>query len=150
HAKVRLEPCAEDERGLLVQELRQSLLQLLMQVERAVQEPAPRAAAAVGPQRGLGRLDHLRVMRQPEVVVGTDHDLTLTVDDHFGVVGCLDRYEVRVYSGGLELPGLGEPVTLFEQTHPLSRAQEDDARAIPRSCTTARSRAILGRGECAS
>src|SRR5690606_34626004 len=68
----------------------------------------------------FGCLDHPGVMGQPEVVVRTDHDLAFTVDDDFGVVRGLDRDEVRVVSGGLDLPGLCEPVTLFEQTHPIS------------------------------
>ena len=120
HAEVRLETRREDQRRLLVHEPGEALLQLLVQVQRAVQEAAARAPAAILVQRLLCRLQHPRVMRQPQVVVRADHDLALAMDDDFRVVRRLDRHKIRIIPGRLDLTGLREPVTFLEQTHSIS------------------------------
>src|SRR5690606_11608113 len=68
-AEVGLVAGAEYERCLLIDELRESFLELLVQIQCAVQEPAAGAATAVLSERLLACLQHLRVMRQSEVVV---------------------------------------------------------------------------------
>src|SRR4051812_25291111 len=47
HTEVRLITRAEHERRFLAHELRETLLELLVKIERPVEEPASRAAAAV-------------------------------------------------------------------------------------------------------
>src|SRR5439155_13791932 len=66
-AEVRLVPRREDEAGFLAEELRQLGLELLVQVERAVQEAAAGAARAVALERGLSRGEPFRMMRESEV-----------------------------------------------------------------------------------
>ena len=98
----------EDEAGFLAQELGEGALELLVEVERAVQEPAAGAARAVPAERPAGGLEHLRVVGQAEVVVRPQHDPLLSVDDDDGVFRFGDRLEVRIEANRLELTRLGE------------------------------------------
>src|SRR5690606_16052138 len=102
-------------RGFLTQEARQPLFELLVQIQRAVQEPAARAAATIALQRRFRRGQHLRVMRQAQVVVGAHHHLALAVDDDLGVVRRFDRQEIRIVPGCLNLPGTRESMALVEE-----------------------------------
>ena len=105
----------EDEAGFLAQELGQGVLELLVQVERAVQEPAAGAARAVAAEGPAGGLEHLRMVGQAEVVVRPQHDPLLAVDDDDGVLRFGNRIEVRIEAGGLQLARFGELAALVEQ-----------------------------------
>src|SRR6185503_6965402 len=63
----------------------------------------------------LRRLEHLRVMGQAQVVVRADHDEMAAFDVDFGVFGTLDRDEVGIKTGGLELPHLTKRLRFREQ-----------------------------------
>src|SRR3546814_15432795 len=73
---------AEHQRGFLIDEAGEPLLELLVQIQRAVQEPAARAAAAVLHERGGRCFQYLRMMRQPEVVVRADRKSTRLNSSH--------------------------------------------------------------------
>ena len=105
----------EDEAGFLAQELGQGALELLVEVEGAVQEPAagaPRAVPVEGTARGL---EHLGVVGQAEVIVRPEHDPLLAVDDDDGVLRFGNRIEVRIQARRLNLTRLGELPALVEQ-----------------------------------
>ena len=74
-AEVDLEAGREGDRGLLAHELGQPLLEPDVEVERAVQEPAPARSRTrsfrIAVDRGL--LD-AGIVGQAEVVVGAHHD----------------------------------------------------------------------------
>jgi len=82
------------------------VLQPLVQIERAVQQAAAGAARPVALERLLRGGEHLRMMGEPQVVVGAHHDPLFAFDDDDGVFGMRDRPEIRVQTDGLELPGL--------------------------------------------
>ena len=114
-AEVGVVAGGEDEAVFLAEKLGEGGLELLVQVERAVQEPAAGAAGAVAVQGAGGRLEHLGVVGQAEVVVGPEHDPLLAFDDDHGVFRLRDRLEVRIEPRRLDLIGLGELPALVEQ-----------------------------------
>ena len=116
-AEVGLVAGGEDEAGFLAEELGEVVLQLLVQVEGAVQEAAAGAAGAVLMERLLGRLEDLRVVREAEVVVRAQHDAPLALDDDDRVLGLGDRLEVRVETRSLDFACLGELPALLEEGH---------------------------------
>src|SRR5690606_22624421 len=95
-AEVGLVPSTEDQCRLFVEEPGESFLELLVQIEGAVEETAPGTAATVAAQCGLCRLEDPWVMGESEVVVGSHHHLALASYHDLGVVGRLDRHEIRV------------------------------------------------------
>jgi hypothetical protein len=101
HAQVDLKAGAKNQRRRLVHERRQSPLQFLVQSQGAVEEARTGAGGAVAPGGLDGRLAHARIGRQPEVVVGADHQNTPAPDHHLGALGVLQRQEVRVQPGCL-------------------------------------------------
>ena len=113
-AEVRLVARRKDEAGFLAEELRQLVLQALVQIEGAVQESAARATRPVALKRLLRGREHLRMMGEPQVVVGAHHDPLFAFDDDDGVFGVRNRPEIRVQADGLKLPGLGEALALVE------------------------------------
>jgi hypothetical protein len=120
-AQIRLVARREDEARFLAEELRQLGFELLMEIQRAVQEPAPRAPRAVALQRAPSRPQHFRMMREPQVVVGAHHDAFLALDDDDRVLGAGNRLEVRVQPGRLHLAGAGEVAAFVEQRDVLQR-----------------------------
>ncbi len=109
----------EDEAGLLAEELGQLPLESFVQVERPVQEAAAGTAGAVPLQRLLRGREDLRMMREPQVVVGAHHDPLFALDHDDGVFGVRDRPEVGIEAGSLKLPRLGETLALVEQCNVL-------------------------------
>ena len=105
----------EDQTGFLAQEFGQRVLELLVEVQRPVQEPAARTARAVPAERPAGGFEHLRMVSQAEVVVGPQHDPFLAVDDDDGVLRFGNRIEVRIEANGLQLTGFGEFAALVEE-----------------------------------
>ena len=99
----------------LAKELGQGLLELLVEVQGAVQEPASRASGTVPAQGPACGLENLRMMRQAQIVVRAEHDPLLTVDDDDGVFRFRDRIEVRIQPKRLNLARLGEVPALVEQ-----------------------------------
>src|SRR4030095_11834713 len=77
------------QRGLALREAGETLLELDVDVESAVEEPRAGAAGAVDGERGGGALLHLGVSGQPEVVVRAEHDDGLAVE-----------HDDRVLAGG--------------------------------------------------
>ena len=106
--QVRLEAGGDDQRGLAVEELRQPVLQLLVQRQGAVEQARAGARGAELLHRLDRRFLHPRVRAQAQVVVGAHHDDPAALDlDLGGTVRLLDRPEVRV-----EPRGLGDAVVL--------------------------------------
>ena len=122
-------PGGEDQAGLLAQELGQGRLELLVQVERAVQEPAAGAARAVPAQRPRGGLEDLGMVGQPEVVVRAEHDPLLTVNDDDGVLRFGNRLEVRIQADPLQFTRFGELPALLEESDLLQLLCIHDASA---------------------
>jgi hypothetical protein len=85
-AHVRLMAGGEDERLLRAHPLRDLALELQVQARGAVEQPRARQARAVLLQRLARAGDHPRVVREPEVVVGAEHDPlgALHLDDRAG------------------------------------------------------------------
>src|SRR5438874_13108405 len=104
-AEARLITGGEDERRFLVEELRESRFQLIVEVERAVEKATAGGSAAVAVHRFRRCREHLGVMSEAEVIVRADHDLPLTADARFGRGGFLDRLEVRIDAAGSSLLG---------------------------------------------
>ena len=91
--QIRLEAGREDERRFLPGQLREPMLDPLVQLRIAIEEPAPRASGPVLRRRRLGGRDDARVVTQAEVVVGSDHHPALSVDDDFGRAEGIHRHE---------------------------------------------------------
>ncbi len=132
-AQVRLIAGAEDESRLHPRELREPALQLLVEVQIAVQEAAARVGRAVLPEGRLGRLDDLRVVREAQVVVRPDHDLPLAADHHLRVRRPFDRGVIWIIARGHDLAGASEIPAFLEQMHPTSGGQvwRIQARSVP-------------------
>jgi hypothetical protein len=95
-ADVGAKAGGEHERPLLAHEPRQPLLELLMDVEVAVEQARSRARRAVRRERLGGPLAHVWVRGEAEVVVGAEHHQFLAVDEDAGVRLRFDHLEVRV------------------------------------------------------
>ena len=102
-ALVRHVARREEDAGVLPHELGEALLQLQVEVERAVEEAAARAARAVVGDRLLRGLDDARVVRQAEVVVRPGHDDLVPADDGPRALRHFDGAEVGVEVGGFDL-----------------------------------------------
>jgi hypothetical protein len=89
--QVRLVSGREREARFLAEEHRQFALELLVQFQRSVQEPAARAPRTVPLERGFRRRKDFRMMREPQVVVGAHHEPLLSFDDDDGVFGIGER-----------------------------------------------------------
>src|SRR5690606_26611242 len=113
--QVGLVPGAEDQRRWLTHERGEPRLQLLVHVEGAIEEAASGAAGAVAVKRLLSLLEDVWVMGQPQVIVGADHDLPLSANDHFRVERFPDRLEVGVDATGYRLAGGGETAALLKE-----------------------------------
>src|SRR4051812_28595980 len=74
-SEARLISRRENERCFFLEQLREPVLQLVVQIERAVQEAAARRATAVAVHRLRRRVEYAWMMREAEVVVRADHDL---------------------------------------------------------------------------
>src|SRR5262249_53633572 len=105
----------EDERRLLADEGSQLGLQLLVQVEGAVEQPAAGAPRSVFSARLLRLLQDARVMGQAEVVVGAEHDLRMALDLHLGSLRAGDGQEVRIEARRLGIAGDREAPAFLEQ-----------------------------------
>ena len=119
----------EDETGLLAEELGESVLELLVQIERAVQKPAAGAARAIPAQRPRSCFEHLGMVRQAEVVVRPQHDPLLSVDDDDGVFRLGNRLEIRIQADRLQLMGFGEFAALVKKRDLLKLLSIHDASA---------------------
>src|SRR5690625_7773525 len=90
-----------------------------MDVERAVEEPAPRASCTIALDRINRRCLNTWIGGQAEVVVRPGHDHFLSVNDGSRAFVALERTEVRVQVRSLDLRiitrRIEEPMTLREQ-----------------------------------
>src|SRR5206468_3888006 len=92
--------------------------QLYVQVERAVQQPRSRAAAAVLLQRVDRGLFHFRVRDQVEVVVRPEHEHFSLADADLtrpAAITVSEYLEVHVEPGGLQIPRTGKIATLIKE-----------------------------------
>src|SRR5690606_3520719 len=114
-AQVDLEAGREGDGGVAPREGGEPRLELLVQVERAVQQPGAGAAGAVARQRGGGGLLHLRVVGEAEIVVGAEHHEPAPVGHRdLGVLRGRDRPVVGVEIGGAQLARLRVVPALLE------------------------------------
>ena len=118
-AEVRLIAGREDEAGFLTEEFRQLQLELLVQIEGAVEEPAAGAPRAIAGQGLLRGRQHFRMMGEPQVVVGAHHDPVSAFDDDDGVFRAGDRLEIGVQSRRLHLARLRETLAFVEERNVL-------------------------------
>ena len=103
HAEVHLEAGREDERGLAPRELREPLLELDVEVERAVEQPRARHAGAVDRERDGGRLLDLGMVREAEVVVRPEHHELAVAAQHDRILGRRERPVVGIHPGGARI-----------------------------------------------
>src|SRR6185503_9589571 len=94
-AEARLIPRGEDERGFFVKEFGEAALELVVQIERAVQKTAARGSGAIAMRCALRCFEHVRMVCEPEIVVRAHHDPPFAADERFRGRRLLDRREVR-------------------------------------------------------
>ena len=105
YAEVNLETGAVEHGVFFADIVGKPGLKVFVDVEGAVEEGASGHAGAVFPGGGDGRLDNLRMVGEPHITVGAEHEHLLAVHQHLGVL--LARYgpEIRVYTRCLRLLG---------------------------------------------
>ena len=81
-----------------MQKLCQLLLQLQMELQRAVEKARAGAARAVPLKRLCARLNDLRIRRQTEVVVRAEHYAPLALHDDLNVLTRFQRMEIGIYA----------------------------------------------------
>ncbi len=94
NAKVGLESGGKGYNTVLAQEIRQFLLEDLVQNQGAVEQTGAGAAGSVFRQGLLGGLDDLRHGGQAEIVVGAEHNPALSLHDDLCVLAGLKLAEV--------------------------------------------------------
>ena len=120
HAQIGLVAGAEDQGGFFIEEAGQAILDLFVQVERAVQKTAAGTAAPVALQ-GIGRrFNNLGVVGQTQVVIRTHHDHGFAVHPDLCPIRSFDRDEERIISPGLRFPGPRKASAFVQQFHPAS------------------------------
>ena len=116
-AEARLIARGEDERRRLVEERGEPRFERVVQIERAVEEPASGGSGAIAQRGAVAGLEHFRMMREPEVVVRADHDLPHAADPRFGRRRLLDRREVRIDAHRLNFERRVYDGALIENAH---------------------------------
>ena len=114
-AEVGLIAGGKHQRAFFAQEIGQPSLELLMKIERPVEEPAPRTTRPVTLQGVTRRFQHLRVMSEAQVVVGPHHDAPFALDHYDRVLRFGDGLEIRVQSRSLDFASFGEILALVEE-----------------------------------
>ena len=127
-ADVRHVAGGEHERSLVAVELSQLCLQRAVEVEGAVQQPGPRDPSAVLAGGFLGRLDHLGVIREAEVVVRPEVDVLVALDPEAGRRSAFDRLVVGPVAGGL-----GQAVVVEARERLEAVAKEAHLTVAPRT-----------------
>src|SRR5690606_1610963 len=87
--------------------------------QRAVHKAGARYAGAEIVDGFLGRLDHARVVRQPEIVIRADHDDLASLVANDGSFRVLKGNEERVEAHGLSFASACEFLRLAEDIHAL-------------------------------
>ena len=95
-AEVRLETRSKYDRVLLADEAGKFSLEFKMQIEVAVEEARAGATRSVLLNRLDSRLHDLWARRQPEVVVGAEHDAALAFHDDNSILARLEAMEIRI------------------------------------------------------
>ena len=95
-AQVDLKPGGVQQHGFLAHQVGQFLLQLQVDVQRAVQEPGASATGAVLVHGSLGGQFDLGVVGQAKIAVGAQHQDLSAVHDDLGVLRGRDGPEVWV------------------------------------------------------
>ena len=113
-AEIRLKAGRERAAGFLVQEIRQFLLQLQMQLQRAVQKARTGTAGSVLLQRFQPRFEYLRTGGQPQVIVRAEHDPALAFHDDFDVLPAFQRVKIGVNALGAQIARDGIGFTFIE------------------------------------
>ena len=116
-AQVREEAGREDDGRFFVRELGELALEPLVKVEIAVQQARAGAARAVLVDGLVRGLEHLGVMRQPEVVVRAEHDDLAPLHRDDGPFGRGERVEEGVDAGGFDQLGVLEGEAGLEDVH---------------------------------
>ena len=130
-AQVDLEAGREGERRLASHELREALLELDVDLERAVEQPRARAAGAVEREGGGGRRLHLGVVRQAQVVVRAQHHELAPLVEHDGILGRLDHPVVGIHARRAHRVGSDRRLgALLEYVHALASLELFDALAL--------------------
>ena len=132
-AAVRVEARAEEDRVLGAEELREALLELLVERLRAADEAHRGHAEAPPLERLARRLDHGRMVGEPEVVVGAEveqaaHSLDLDVRGLRRLEHELALVEARLLQP-VELPGRAPPAAI--RTRLPSLARDRSSRVSP-------------------
>jgi hypothetical protein len=97
------------------------VLELAVEIERSIEEPAAGAAGPVTGERARRGFEDPRMVREAEVVVRPQHDPFPPLDHHHRVFRLGDGLEVRVQPCSLHLASLGEVPALVEQRDVLER-----------------------------
>ncbi len=118
----------EHQRGFPLVELGQLGLEGAVEVEGAVEEAGAGDPGAVPTGGRLGGFDHLRVVREAQVVVGAEVDVVVALDGEPGLRGALDRLVVRPVARFLGQPVVGQPGVRLEAV-----AKEAHPRLTPTS-----------------
>ena len=109
HAAVGQKTCREEHHAILAQELGQLVLELYVNVERAVEEWRAGTSCAILVDSLLGGLLQARVVGKAQIAVRTEHQhrLVVTGDIHLRVLRAADGGEVRINTQGSHLLGIG-------------------------------------------
>ena len=121
-AEVRLVSRWENERCVLVNEVRQLRLEPVVQVGVSVEESAAGARTPILPESGTCGLENARVVCETEVIVRPDHHDALPFDHHFGRVRLLDRKEVGIKPERFYFLRSGVGISLCQHVGILRRA----------------------------
>ena len=114
-----------------MQKSRQLLLQLQMELQRAVEKTRAGAAGAELHICLHARLDDLRVGRETQIVIRAQHDAALALHDDLGILLGLEGMKIRIDAQLLDLIGELGLAAFFKQV--------DHSFAPPLPCTAAAS-----------
>ena len=116
-AHIGLKARAEGDDPFFMQKAGQSLLQLQVQLQGAVEKPGAAAAGAELFHGAHACLDDLRVGGEAQIVVGPQHDAALTLHHHLYILPGLQGPEVGIHALFLQVGGKRGGIALFKNIH---------------------------------
>ncbi len=93
HADIGLVARTKHQRGFLMEKFGQTVLELLVEIKRPVQEATPGTPTAISLQ-GIGSgLKNLGVVGQAQVIIRPHHNLGIAINRHFCPIRSFDGYK---------------------------------------------------------
>ena len=116
-SEVRLETGRDGHRLLVTRERCYLALQLKVQIERTVQETTTAHTCTVFIQRRMSGCNNCLVLREAEVVIGTQHNHTVVLHLHYRCLTALQLVEIRVDTQFADLFEGLKMVTFIKKIH---------------------------------